>query len=99
MPTSSPSCGGIFDLDSKRVSLRQAEERMAAPDFWNDQDKVQTVVQQIKALKGWVEPFDALDSRVKSASELVEMLEVEPDEELSAEVDRESAGLENEIET
>jgi len=71
---------------------------MAAPDFWNDQEKVQTVVQQIKALKGWVEPFEGLDARVRSATELEEMLQVEPDEELSSEVDREALALENEIE-
>ena len=38
---------------------------MAAPNFWNDQEKVQAVVQQIKALRGWVEPFDSLDARVQ----------------------------------
>src|SRR5512133_279542 len=98
MPSSSPSCGGIFDLDSKRITLRRLEERMAAPDFWNDQEKVQATVQQIKALKGWVEPFDSIDARVKSAIELDEMLGVEPDQELSADVEREANALEQEIE-
>jgi peptide chain release factor 2 len=98
MPSSSPSCGGIFDLDSKRITLRRLEERMAAPDFWNDQEKVQATVQQIKALKGWVEPFDSIDARVKSAIELDEMLGVEPDQELSADLEREANVLEQEIE-
>ena len=71
---------------------------MAAPDFWNDQEKVQATVQQIKALKGWVEPFDSIDARVKSAIELDEMLGVEPDQELSADVEREANALEQEIE-
>jgi peptide chain release factor 2 len=95
----SPSYGGTFDLDAKRTTLRQLEERMSAPDFWNDQEKVQTVVQQVKALKGWVEPFDGLESRVQAATELDEMLELEPDEELSKEVDRDAAKLEEEIES
>ena len=30
--------GRYFDLDRKREALRQLEERMAAPGFWNDQE-------------------------------------------------------------
>ena len=96
--SASASYGGIFDLDAKRTTLRQLEERMAAPDFWNDQEKVQSVVQQVKALKGWVEPFEALDARVRSATELEEMLAGEPDEELGNEVEREAEKLAGEIE-
>ena len=94
----SPSCGGIFDLDAKRETLRQLEERMAAPGFWNDQQQAQAVVQQVKAAKGWVEPYDSISGRVASARELDEMLGLEPDPELDAEVDRETQALEGEIE-
>jgi peptide chain release factor 2 len=70
---------------------------MAAPDFWNDQEKVQSVVQQIKALKGWVEPFDQIDARVTSAIELEDMLSLEPDDELSTELEREADALGRDI--
>ena len=98
MPSDSSSCGGIFDLDAKRETLRQLEERMAAPGFWNDQQQAQAVVQQVKAAKGWVDPFENISGRVASARELDEMLTVEPDPELNAEVDRETSTLEREIE-
>ncbi|HEY6826589.1 MAG TPA: peptide chain release factor 2 [Gemmatimonadaceae bacterium] len=91
-------CGGIFDLDAKRETLRQLEERMAAPGFWNDQQQAQAVVQQVKAAKGWVDPYDSISGRVASARELDEMLAVEPDPELDAEVDREAQSLDHEIE-
>ncbi len=94
----SPNCGGIFDLDAKRETLRQLEERMGAPGFWNDQQQAQAVVQQVKAAKGWVEPYDTISGRVASARELDEMLAMEPDAELNAEVDRETQALEGEIE-
>jgi peptide chain release factor 2 len=97
-PSDSPSCGGIFDLDAKRDTLRQFEERMSAPGFWNDQQNAQTVVQQVKTLKAWIEPFDAMSGRVQSARELEEMLAVEPDDELSAEVDRETSTIGEELE-
>jgi peptide chain release factor 2 len=66
---------------------------MADAGFWNDQKAAQAVVQQVKALKGWVDPFDALAARVKSATELEEMLALEHDDELIAELDAEVASL------
>jgi peptide chain release factor 2 len=71
---------------------------MAAPGFWNDQQGAQSVVQQVKAVKGWVESYDSINGRVQSTSELEEMLDVEPDADLSAEVERETAALGEEIE-
>jgi peptide chain release factor 2 len=59
--------------------LRSLEERMAAPGFWNDQQAAQAAVQQIKAVKIWVEPFDAIAGRIESARELEEMLQSEPE--------------------
>ena len=71
---------------------------MAAPGFWNDQQTAQSAVQQIKAVKGWVEPFDAIGARVDSARELEEMLQAEPDAEMASELDHETAALGPEIE-
>ena len=71
---------------------------MAVPGFWNDQQGAQSVVQEVKAVKGWVESYDSINGRVQSTSELEEMLGAEPDAELSAEVERETAALGEEIE-
>jgi peptide chain release factor 2 len=93
MPSGWPSCGGIFDLDAKRDTLRQLDARMAAPEFWNDQQKAQGVLQQVKGLRAWIEPFDEIAGRLTNAQELDEMLAAEPDAELSAEVQREVTAL------
>ena len=62
---------------------------MSESAFWNDQEHARDIVQQVKALKGWVEPFDALEGRTRSARELDEMLNVEPDDSMTADVDAE----------
>src|SRR6185312_745979 len=98
-PSDSPNCGGTFDLDAKRETLRQLEERMSAPGFWDNQQAAQSIVQQVKAVKNWVEPFSDISGRVQSAQELEEMLELEPDEELAADVEREVVALGGEIES
>ncbi|HEY4129806.1 MAG TPA: peptide chain release factor 2 [Gemmatimonadaceae bacterium] len=92
-------CGGTFDLDAKRDTLRQLEDRMSAPGFWDNQQNAQAIVQQVKAVKSWVEPFDNVSGRVQSALELEEMLAAEPDQELEAEVARETETLGREIES
>ena len=71
---------------------------MSEGDFWNDQQKAQPIVQQVKTLKNWLDPYDALVARAQGARELDEMLEAEPDEEMSREVDRDADALEEEIE-
>jgi peptide chain release factor 2 len=97
-PSDSPSFGGIFDLDAKRDTLRRLEERMSAPGFWDNQEGAQTVVREVKTVKGWIEPFDELTGRVQGALELEEMLASEPDADMSAEIDREVEKLRGELE-
>ena len=72
---------------------------MAEPRFWNDQATAQRVVQDVKALKGWIEPLDDVSSRLAGARELEEMLDAEPDPELFAELDREIARLGEQVES
>jgi peptide chain release factor 2 len=71
---------------------------MGSPDFWNSQESAQEVVQQVKALKNWVDPYEGIRSRIQSARELSEMLDAEPDAEMEAEVSREVSRLGEELE-
>src|SRR3954469_14815732 len=71
---------------------------MGSPDFWNNQESAQQVVQQVKTLKNWVDPFEGITARIQSARELSEMLDAEPDAEMEAEVSREVAKIGEELE-
>jgi peptide chain release factor 2 len=70
---------------------------MSEAGFWDRQEAAQQVLQEVKALKGWVEPHAALEARVKSALELDELLSLEPDESMIADLDREVAGIEGDL--
>jgi peptide chain release factor 2 len=70
---------------------------MAGTDFWNDQESARVGVQQVKELKGWLEPYDKLVGRVAGAMELDELLAGEPDQSMSADVDQELDAIETEI--
>lgn len=62
---------------------------MADPAFWNDQEHARDIVQQVKVLKGWVEPADTLQSRIESAREMDELLALESDRSMDADLDQE----------
>ncbi len=92
------TCGGIFDLEAKRHTLMALENEMAEGSFWNSQERARDVVQQVKVLKGWVEPYDALGARVNAARELDELLALEPDEAMDADLDAEVLAIQTELE-
>src|SRR6476619_6683310 len=71
---------------------------MGSADFWNSQEAAQEVVQQVKGLKNWVDPFEALVARVQSTRELAELLDVEPDADMESEVAREATRIGEELE-
>jgi peptide chain release factor 2 len=94
----SPSSGGIFDLDGKREELTRLEAQMADGAFWNNQERAQGVVQQVKELKGWVDPFERLVVRVREATEMDELLAMESDAAVEFDLDREVAAIRSDLE-
>jgi peptide chain release factor 2 len=85
-------------LDDKVARLSALEAQQSEPGFWDNAERARQQVQELKSLKGWVEPFEALAKRIVGANEMLELLALEPDEEMQAEIEREveqaSAGLE-----
>ncbi|HXE58311.1 MAG TPA: peptide chain release factor 2 [Gemmatimonadales bacterium] len=84
---------GFFDIPGRSDRLRQLEVQQADPGFWTNQERARAVVQEIKALKGVIAPYDALRQRLDAARDLVELVEAEPDEGMTAELEREAQEL------
>ncbi len=74
--------GSGFDLPSKKSSLKQIQSKMEKPDFWDDQEKAQSTVQKLSALKSVVEPVEEAITGIKDLSELFELAEAEDDREV-----------------
>jgi peptide chain release factor 2 len=64
---------------------------MSAPEFWNDQGQAREVIDEANRIKGWVEPWNDLFERAENLDTTVELLELEDDPDLAAELE---AGLE-----
>jgi peptide chain release factor 2 len=71
---------------------------MAEGAFWDDQERARDIVQQVKELKGWVEPHESLTARVQAALELGELLALEPDDAMAADLDTEAQRIAEELE-
>lgn len=67
---------------------------MSEPGFWDHQERAQHVVQDVKALRNWVDPFVQLEARVQGTRELLDLLEAEPDPELSRDLASEIEAIE-----
>jgi len=72
---------------------------MAQPNFWADQDSAQQAVQELKRLKAVVAPLRGFEQRARDLAELFELAAEEDDERTLAEIGRDLAALENEVES
>jgi peptide chain release factor 2 len=59
------------------VRLAELERAMADGALWADAARARQTVSEVKALKGWLEPYHALRKRVDEGRELTELLEAD----------------------
>ncbi|MFD6208050.1 MULTISPECIES: peptide chain release factor 2 [unclassified Peribacillus] len=80
---------GLFDLDEKEARIAQLENEMTHPDFWNNQQKAQTVINETNALKEQVNQLSDLNESYENLDLTYELVKEENDEELLAELEEE----------
>ncbi len=86
-PRNSPNSGGFFDLPVLIERIRAYEDQMTASDFWNDQNKANKLIKELKSLKAVVEPLKEAEKRVADARELLDLAEGDADMEAQIEVE------------
>lgn len=87
--------GGFFDAPQKRQELEKLETQIAEPDFWNDQEKAQKIVQQRSRLERVINRQESFESGVSDAEVLFEF--AESDESSLKELNDLIARLEKEV--
>ena len=68
---------------------------MGQPNFWDNAEKAQQVIQQVKPLNGLLNPFGDLETTVGDMQALVELCQEE--ESLEAELEKELANIEGKL--
>ena len=70
---------GFFDAPTKRAKLEKLEKQISAPDFWNDSDKAQKIVQERSRLERALEGQGKFETAVSDAEVLFEFAETDQD--------------------
>jgi peptide chain release factor 2 len=83
LETRSPSSGGCFDVDAKRLKIEELDSIAARPTFWDDQKKAQALLRTKKQLEQIVGGYDAQLRALSDAEVLLDLAE-EADDESSA---------------
>lgn len=96
----------LTDLDTRMKALRSAlnietlmaevaemEGLMGAADFWNDQEKAQGIIEELKKRKTVVEPLLDAEGMIADMAELFAMAEAEGDADTFAQIAEELTGV------
>lgn len=66
----------IFDYARRKEEIKQLEEKTTQAGFWDTPEEAQKTMQQIKRLKGWVLPYEALLRKLEDLEVLYEFMEL-----------------------
>jgi len=80
-------------LPGKQAELKKLETQMESPQFWNDQETAQKVIQRLKHLKSFTDPVRELEQQVEDLQVLDQLAREEKDEATMREVEAASTEL------
>jgi peptide chain release factor 2 len=89
----SSSSRSTFDLAGQQARLAELEPKLNDPDLWSDQQAAQRTTQEAARLRDRIEELEGLDRDAGEATELLQMLAAEPDQEMLAEIGRDLENL------
>jgi len=89
--------GGFFDAPKKRAELENLEKQISEPDFWNDSEKAQKVVQERSRIERALQGQEKFETAISDAEILVEFAET--DENSVRELNDLIVNLESEVDT
>jgi peptide chain release factor 2 len=88
----------IFDPPAIVAKIQDLEQRAAQPEFWNEQDTAQKVLQELNELKSSLEQYQGWQSTLEDTKAIAELLELESDEALANEAQTNLEQLNKELE-
>lgn len=79
--------GGFFDLDNKRELLKSLRDKSFQPNFWDNKEKAQSILQDIRTLELEIGEYNSIADLYNTITELVSLAEEEKDESLLPDLD------------
>lgn len=69
----------FLKIEDREAEIREIQEKMSAPDFWDKQEKAQETVAQLSICKNITEPYKKLLVKIEDLEVLLEMAEEDQD--------------------
>jgi peptide chain release factor 2 len=89
-------CGAIFDAPEKRTQLSKTEEEISSPDFWNQPERSQKIMQDRKRLEDFLDNDRSISSSTSDLDTLFELLR--EGEDVGGDIEREMASFRQQLE-
>ena len=88
-----------LDIDNLKVEVERLEAQSAAPDFWNDAENSQKIMQKIGSMKAKIASYETLKNDFDDAEVMIELANEENDESLVEDCTQSVDNIEKKIET
>ena len=70
--------GGVFDVDSKRIEVEEAQAKTTAAGFWDDPKAAEKFLKELSGVKYWVTSFDEVTSLYSDLEVLIDFAREDP---------------------
>lgn len=87
----------FFDIDKKKNLINDLEKKIAEPNFWDNQNKATSIINNLNTLKDVVELFGVLTIKANNFDLELDFLKEEYDEEMHALLSEEYTKLSEEV--
>lgn len=88
----------LFDISKLKIELSDLENQTIEENFWNDPKNSSKVLNKIKQLKTKCADFSKIQNEIENSQELIELLKMEPDEEIIRDLLKNTNILQKELE-
>lgn len=68
-------CGGYFELEKKEYRIRELEKSAAKPDFWENHQYAQKIMQELDLLKSTVQQWESFRKHLADLKTIIELTE------------------------
>ena len=76
--------GGYFDINSCLSRIKELENKMNEPNFWNDKKSSESVIAELNDLKNKIDKLNKIKEKIANNLEMLEILKNDYDEEIKA---------------
>ena len=72
----------LFELAKLREEAEEYDKKMSEPDFWNDNNKAQEIINKSKDVKDKIKEYDSISEELEDIEVMIELAEEEKEESL-----------------